>query len=103
MSLLEKSVEQKCCDYALGAGVPNDKFVTPGKRGASDRIFWIDGGKPLIVEFKKFDGKKSPQQKSFIKKLEKRNYTVFVCYSIGDFAEVFDAIMDPPSVSKTRR
>ena len=91
--MLEKSVEKKCCDYAAAKGVPNDKFVTPGKRGASDRIFWLVGGRPWVVEFKRPSGTTSKHQQLFAAKLKSLKYRVATIWDYDDFCYQLDEIL----------
>ena len=51
---VEAYIEQKVCSRALTElGLMGTKLVTPGRRGSPDRIFWLPGGKPLLIEFKR--------------------------------------------------
>jgi hypothetical protein len=54
MLSLEKVIERDTCKTAMKLyGVPNCKMSPDGVVGYPDRIFWIPGGKPLLIEFKR--------------------------------------------------
>lgn len=55
MRALESKIERDTCGDALRKlGVPNMKMLhTGGETGWPDRIFFIAGGKPLMIEFKR--------------------------------------------------
>jgi hypothetical protein len=52
--MLEKKIERKVCKTVLDVlGVASCKLTTPGKAGYPDRMFFIPGGRPLFIEFKR--------------------------------------------------
>lgn len=75
----ESSVEREACSRAESElGVRNTKFVTPGDTGWPDRIFWIKGGRPLLIEFKRPGEEPRPKQEYNIGILKKLGYNVEV-------------------------
>lgn len=57
----EAQVERRVCKRALDdLGVPNTKLAAGN--GDPDRVFWIPGGRPLLIEFKDVVGKLSKRQ-----------------------------------------
>lgn len=53
MAGLETDLEERVCNDALRLyGVLNLKLNGRGNTGYPDRIFWIPGGEPLLIEFK---------------------------------------------------
>ena len=77
----ESVIERDSCEWiAKELGVHSVKFNTTGSdTGYPDRIFWIPGGQPLLIEFKKPGGQLSAKQKYQIERLEKLGYNVKVC------------------------
>ena len=52
--MLEASIERWVCQQVLWRfGVPNLKLNLRGNAGWPDRVFWVPGGRPLLVEFKR--------------------------------------------------
>ena len=77
---LETKIELQACDLIFGnLGIGSLKVNVRGNTGWPDRIFWVPGGKPLIIEFKTPDGELSPKQKYHIERLKKDGYNVEVC------------------------
>lgn len=63
---LEKKIERDVCDEVKEQlGVLGVKFTTPGRKGYPDRIFFIPGGKPLLIEFKR-DGEDPEPYQAYI-------------------------------------
>ena len=76
----ETKIELQACDLIFGnLGIGSLKVNVRGNTGWPDRIFWVPGGKPLIIEFKTPDGELSPKQKYHIERLKKDGYNVEVC------------------------
>jgi hypothetical protein len=79
MSISEKRhVENPCVKEAKNLGVRVLKLNTMGNRSWPDRCFWIPGGKPLIIEFKKPGEKPTPLQRDTIDYLIRIGYDVHV-------------------------
>lgn len=77
---LETKIELQACDLIFGnLGIGSLKVNVRGNTGWPDRIFWVPGGKPLIIEFKTPDGELSPKQIYHIDRLKKDGYNVEVC------------------------
>lgn len=82
MKVLESKIERDACGDALHKlRVPNMKMLhTGGETGWPDRIFFIEGGRPLLVEFKR-PGEKddtSPRQEYIHSILRELGYDVQV-------------------------
>ena len=76
----ETKIELQACDLIfVNLGIGSLKVNVRGNTGWPDRIFWVPGGKPLIIEFKTPDGELSPKQKYHIERLKKDGYNVEVC------------------------
>jgi hypothetical protein len=50
---LENPIETKTVAVAKGMGLIGLKLTPRGQRGWPDRIFFIPGGRPLLIEFKR--------------------------------------------------
>lgn len=55
MKPLEHSTEQSVVDWAKKNGIRQAKLAMPGQAGYPDRIFFIPGGRPVLIEFKRKD------------------------------------------------
>lgn len=51
--MLEKEIEAKIRDYAKSKGCLFEKFVSPGRRGVSDRLVTAPGGAMGFLEVKR--------------------------------------------------
>ena len=72
------SVENPCVKYATDRKVKVLKVNPLWAAGWPDRVFFIPGGKPLIIEFKRPGGKTSKRQDEIIAELIKDGYDVQV-------------------------
>jgi hypothetical protein len=75
----ESKIEQDACDLVMKhLGIKGSKLVTPGDTGYPDRIFWIPGGRPLMIEFKRPGEAPSPKQEYIHGQLRQLGYQVEV-------------------------
>ena len=73
----ESTLESKAVKYARSRGVVVAKLTQLD--GVPDRIFFVPGGKPLIVEFKARGEKPGELQSWYLQKLKEDGYrAVFV-------------------------
>ena len=81
----ESALEQKCVKWARDHGVQVAKLTE--LIGIPDRTFFVPGGKPLIVEFKRPDGKgeASPAQEWHVHALRERGYETWFCADWEEF------------------
>jgi VRR-NUC domain. len=70
----KKAVEEPVVKYAVGLGIKVLKINPLWAAGWNDRIFFIPGGKPLIIEFKRPGGKVSKLQAQRHKELLRDGY-----------------------------
>jgi len=97
---LEIDIEDKACELALRLGVTNVKMKAAGIVGYPDRMFFIPGGRPLFIEFKRPGKEPDAVQKVIIRRLKYYGYRVEVCDTVqGAIKCVKEAIKDP--VGKT--
>jgi len=62
---LETDLERAVCTYADKHGILHIKLNLRGRRGFPDRLFFIPGGKPLMIEFKR-EGEEPRRLQSYI-------------------------------------
>ena len=75
--MLERSVERRVKQYADAHGILNCKFTAMGSAGWPDRIFWLAGGRPLLLELKRKGERPTPLQLHRMEQLKKLGYRVF--------------------------
>ena len=80
LQILEReNIENPVLAYAKRRGVRFIKLNTAGRSGWPDREFFVPGGRPLLIEFKRpDDGKLSRQQSDNIAYLKRMGYDVHV-------------------------
>lgn len=94
----ESEIESKACDLVWEhLGISNSKLTTPGDTGYPDRIFWIPGGKPLLIEFKRPGENLKPKQTHVHKKLLALGYLI---ETHNDSLDAFSAVIE--AVATTR-
>lgn len=75
----ETKIEMRACELVFEhLGIVGAKLTTPGRRGYPDRIFWVPGGSPVLVEFKVPGGELRAEQATRIAELKSLWYTVHV-------------------------
>jgi hypothetical protein len=81
----ESALEAWCVKWARDHGVQVGKLTECV--GLPDRIFFVPGGKPCIVEFKDPGGKGTPSsaQEWHVAKLVEQGYAATFCDSKNDF------------------
>lgn len=84
-------------------GIQGSKLSIKGEDGYPDRIFWLPGGKPLLVEYKQPGESPRPSQQKIIDQLRLINYNVEVHYSAADTIEACIKILDSPQIPKESR
>lgn len=53
MKKLERDIEQKVCEWADQRNIIHTKLNIMGRRAEPDRVFWIPGGRPALIELKR--------------------------------------------------
>lgn len=77
----ERVAERKVCQWADAHGILHNKLNLWGARGMPDRVFWLPGGCPLLMEFKRLDEDLRKLQQARMRRLLKLGYEVETCYS----------------------
>ncbi len=88
----ETSIERKACDLVYKhLGIEASKLIVKGDTGFPDRVFWLPGGKPFFIEFKKPGEKPTGKQLHIHNQLRKMGYRVEVH---DDATLAFQAVID---------
>jgi hypothetical protein len=78
----EAQIEQIACSRILNKfGITSVKLTPTQSTGYPDRIFWLPGGKPLMIEFKRPGEKLRAKQEHVIGQLRTLGYDVKICVS----------------------
>lgn len=72
----ERNIEARVVRWADQHAVLHTKLNVMLRRGLPDDIFWIPGGRPALLEFKRRGKKPTPLQAYTIKKLKALGYDV---------------------------
>lgn len=107
MSHLESSIENRTVDLVFQyLGIKGSKLVIQGETGFMDRIFWIPGGRPLLIEFKQSGEGPEPHQAAIRKDLIDWGYDVVTCDNAKEaFLTVIDHALKavhPPSKTELK-
>lgn len=98
------SVENPVVKLARRLGVPVLKVNPLWMAGWPDRIFFVPGGKPLIIEFKRDEKSKlRAKQKEIIGKLEALGYEVCTINSKEEGEAVLRSRLETDRVPKASR
>lgn len=81
MRVLEKTIEAKVVKWAHERGILVTKLQGPGNRSMPDRCFWVPGGRPVLIEFKRSGGVLTKLQGMTIARLRIAGYRVEVFHS----------------------
>lgn len=78
----EATIERRAVrDVWTYHGVKSVKFAPPGIVGYPDRMFWVPGGRPLFVEFKRPGEALEPVQVIRHEELKRDGYDVVTCWT----------------------
>lgn len=101
---LESVIEKKACDLiAKHLGVVGSKLKIDGDNGYPDRIFWLPGGRVVLIEFKAPGGSPRPKQLKIHETLRDLGFRVEVCDNELDAFETIIEALDTPRLSKKSR
>lgn len=94
MRELESKIEREAVRLVYKhLGITGSKLIVVGSTGYPDRIFWVPGGKPLLIEFKKIGGLVQPKQNYIHTQLRDLGYHVEVHNNALDaFQSVIKAV-----------
>lgn len=105
LRMKESTIEKQTVDLAWKyLGIIGSKFVTPGNTGYPDRIFWIPGGYPLLIEFKQLGEKPRAKQKYIHTQLKQLGYRIEVHdNAIQAFSAIIRAVETTRLSNKSRQ
>ncbi len=83
----EAALEARCVKWARFQGAIVAKLTE--LVGVPDRVFFVPGGRPLIVEFKARDESPEAIQNWYLLELERLGYRVITCDSWEKFLELW--------------
>jgi len=85
----ESKIEQAACRKILQRyGIKSIKLTPSQSTGYPDRLFFMPGGRPLFIEFKRPGEQLRPKQRYIMRQLQKLGYNVHVCDSDQDAIKV---------------
>ena len=96
------SVENPCVDWARKQGIKVLKVNPLWAAGWQDRIFFVPGGRPLIIEFKRPGGGTSPLQEQRHKELLALGYDHHVIDQKEDGLALIRERLEAPAVHAPR-
>ena len=99
-TIIETTACRRILDYL---GVFGAKLTSPGTNGMPDRMFFIPGGKPLLIEFKDVGKEPEPLQEYTHNWLRKLGYHIEVCDNVDDAFNAVRKALDSSQVSAHRR
>ena len=93
MSLLEKQIEAKVCDYAKSKGVLAYKFTSPARAAVPDRLFIAPDGRVWFCEFKRAKQKPTAAQEREHLRLRDHKVNVFVIDNVDEGRAMIDLML----------
>lgn len=90
MSILEKEIEKKVNAHAKATGWLQYKFVSPGKRGVPDRMYFMNGH-TLMIEFKALGRTASALQDKEMRLLRRAGIPCHVVDNVTEGKYLLDA------------
>jgi hypothetical protein len=103
MHVLESTIEAAVLRWARQVGLMVTKLQGIGNRSWPDRIFWIPGGRPFLIEFKRPGGRLSELQAITISNLKAAGYDVEVHDDKTKAISALRTRMEAAAVPTTRR
>ena len=100
MQVLESHIETKVCyDAKAKLGIRSIKLTPAGQTGYQDRLFFMPGGRPLLIEFKRSGEEPEPKQEYLREELIDLGYNVKVCDNYDDAMEAIHQALEAAQVS----
>ena len=93
MSLLEKQIEAKVCEYAKSKGVLAYKFTSPARAAVPDRLFIAPDGRVWFCEFKREGQKPTAAQDREHTRLRQQKVNVFVIDNVTEGKNMIDLMV----------
>lgn len=92
--MLEKEIERKVRDYALGKHFLCYKFVSPSQRSVPDRVFIAPGGVVFFIEFKRLHATPTKRQQLEIETMRGKGANVYVVNTVEKGKKIIDFFSD---------
>ena len=89
----ESKVQAWCVQWARARGVLVTKLDTRANAGVPDYVFWLPGGRPLVVEFKAEGGDFRPGQQEMLDSLITAGYTAVVVVTEKEFLQAVEGVL----------
>ncbi len=89
--MLEKEIEKKVNTYARETGWLQYKFVSPGKRGVPDRMYFYTGH-TLMIEYKSLGAKATALQEKEMRLLRRAGIHCYVIDNVTEGKDVLDQL-----------
>lgn len=103
MQVLESSgVRNPVVKFARDNGILVTKMNIMGRRGMPDDVFWVKGGKPLIIEFKAPGKEPRRLQQITIDYLKRLDYDVQTCDDPATGIRILTDRLGTAFIPKTR-
>ena len=87
--ILEKEIERKVTDYAKAEGWLAYKWVSPGRAGVPDRLYF-QYGHVLCIEFKALGKRATSLQDKHHRDLRRKGILVYVIDNVTEGKDVLD-------------
>ena len=93
--MLEKSLETKIAREVKKRRGIAYKFSSPSRRGVADRLILFPDGKSCFLEVKRPGQVATPQQKKFIRTVQKLGHKATWVDSFEDAVDFLDEVQNP--------
>lgn len=102
---LEVKIEKKVVEEVwTWLGIKGSKLKVDGERAYPDRVFWLPGGKPLFIEFKRPGEPLRKNQQKKCEWLRQLGYSVKVFDNVADAYEaICQAVASQVTSQKSRQ
>ena len=94
MTILEKTIERKVCDYAKNKGLLVYKFTSPARAAVPDRLFILPNGTMFFCEFKRTGQKPTGPQEREHHRLRQHKVMVFVIDNVDAGESMIDTMLE---------
>ena len=98
---LESEIEASVVRWAVARGILTSKYT--GSAGYPDRIFWILGGAPVLIEFKRLGKYPGKLQAHIMDLLLENGYDVYLCESEGEAIACIDRAVHRACEKKAKK
>lgn len=102
--MTETRLERYCVKFATRMGFYSAKLAIHRDVGFPNRIFFIPGGRPLLVLFKQtdVDDELKAKQQQHLKRLKSGDYHAIFCDDFKDFLKALANLLENPALSQSQ-